>query len=242
MIVDELWGNQCQRRLIWLGRWEHPLLHLREEDILMQCEDYPYTQEVHHALNPHIEYLKKIYYFLEDTSIEEVPAKAYVEKSKKPMHQCIIPFTGDLTLEDQARVGNWFEKFVSQTTSISQSEWQSLLAHAHAITLFLDYRLHSHVTGMSKSERLQVAWIHQSMKQVSPNNSKVIDVDLKCLEYLETRMFERSAEAGVAGWYQWRLDAGYHQDNWDPYVGLWEGLNHFNFQDEKGDSLEVSSQ
>ncbi|KAH7875730.1 uncharacterized protein C8R40DRAFT_1250870 [Lentinula edodes] len=240
-IIDELWGNQHQRRQTRLGRWDHPPLRLSEEDILMQFEDYPYTEEVNDALKPHLEFLKTLHCSPQDCSVEEVPAKVYVEKSKKPIHQCTIPFTGGLTIEDQARVANWFEKFVSQTPSISRSKWHSLLAHAHAITLFLDHRLHRTATGMSESERLHNAWNHQTTtRQISSNSSNTIDVDLECLEYLETRMFERSREAGVAGWYQWGLDVGYHQDNWDPYIGLREGLNHFNFQDEKGDSLEVS--
>ncbi|KAF8828297.1 hypothetical protein HHX47_DHR3001110 [Lentinula edodes] len=128
-------------KLVQLGRWDHPPLRLSEEDILMQFEDYPYTEEVNDALKPHLEFLKTLHCSPQDCSVEEVPAKVYVEKSKKPIHQCTIPFTGGLTIEDQARVANWFEKF----------------------------------------------------------------------------------------------------DNWDPYIGLREGLNHFNFQDEKGDSLEVGS-
>ncbi|KAJ3903467.1 hypothetical protein F5879DRAFT_147757, partial [Lentinula edodes] len=224
-IIDELWGNQHQRRQTRLGRWDHPPLRLSEEDILMQFEDYPYTEEVNDALKPHLEFLKTLHCSPQDCSVEEVPAKVYVEKSKKPVHQCTIPFTGGLTIEDQARVANWFEKFVSQTPSISRSKWHSLLAHAHAITLFLDHRLHRTATGMSESERLHNAWNHQTTtRQISSNSSNTIDVDLECLEYLETRMFERSRE-----------------DNWDPYIGLREGLNHFNFQDEKGDSLEVGS-
>ena len=44
-------------------------------------------------------------------------------------------------------------------------------------------------------------------------------------------MFECSARAGLAEYFQWGLDAGTHQDNWDPYEDLpnkwtrgdWEG-------------------
>ncbi|KAH7879468.1 uncharacterized protein C8R40DRAFT_991141, partial [Lentinula edodes] len=35
-------------------------------------------------------------------------------------------------------------------------------------------------------------------------------------------MFERSKAAGKAGYYQWGLDVGCHQDDWNPYEGLEE--------------------
>ncbi|KAJ3833739.1 hypothetical protein F5878DRAFT_493236, partial [Lentinula raphanica] len=53
-------------------------------------------------------------------------------------------------------------------------------------------------------------------------------------------MFMRSEEAGIAGRCQWGLDAGYHQDNWDPYEGL-QGLGCDEFFEETEDALEVSS-
>ncbi|EGO03967.1 hypothetical protein SERLA73DRAFT_175673 [Serpula lacrymans var. lacrymans S7.3] len=33
-------------------------------------------------------------------------------------------------------------------------------------------------------------------------------------------MFEVSSQVVTAGYYQWGLDAGEHQDNWDPYANL----------------------
>ncbi len=49
---------------------------------------------------------------------------------------------------------------------------------------------------------------------------------MECLERLEEEMFERSALAGNAGDYQWGLDAGDHQDGWNPYAGTPEHWNH----------------
>jgi hypothetical protein len=43
------------------------------------------------------------------------------------------------------------------------------------------------------------------------------DVDLESLQVLEERMFEVSKEAGQAGYWQWGLDAGDHQDGWFVY-------------------------
>ncbi|KAG1778197.1 hypothetical protein EV702DRAFT_968573, partial [Suillus placidus] len=36
------------------------------------------------------------------------------------------------------------------------------------------------------------------------------------------------AQSGSAGNYQWGLDAGSHQDGWDPYAGLPSHWNHEN--------------
>ena len=47
-----------------------------------------------------------------------------------------------------------------------------------------------------------------------------VDVELECLAKLEEELFERSQAAGIAGECQWGLDAGDHQDAWNPYDGL----------------------
>ncbi|KAG1745694.1 hypothetical protein EDB19DRAFT_1632070, partial [Suillus lakei] len=52
------------------------------------------------------------------------------------------------------------------------------------------------------------------------------DVDLECLSAFEQRLFEKSAQSGSAGNFQWGLDAGNHQDSWDPYAGLPSHWNH----------------
>jgi hypothetical protein len=67
-----------------------------------------------------------------------------------------------------------------------------------------------------------------------------VDVDRECLERLEEQMFERSAMAGVAGYFQWGLDAGDHQDCWDPYAVLPAHWNHEDRENSDGE-LEVSS-
>ncbi|KAI9063332.1 hypothetical protein FKP32DRAFT_1543201, partial [Trametes sanguinea] len=47
------------------------------------------------------------------------------------------------------------------------------------------------------------------------------DVDRECLRFFEQRLFERSKAAGVAGYFQWGLDAGDLQDDWVPYDGYY---------------------
>ncbi|KAF9455269.1 hypothetical protein BDZ94DRAFT_1149587, partial [Collybia nuda] len=63
-----------------------------------------------------------------------------------------------------------------------------------------------------------------------------IDVDRDCLARLEEEMFERSAQAGIAGHFQWGLDAGDHQDCWNPYSDTPE---HWNHGDREGSDGEL---
>lgn len=64
------------------------------------------------------------------------------------------------------------------------------------------------------------------------------DVDLECLRQLEDEMFEDSARAGVAGNWQWGLDAGDHH-YWNPYEGRPEYLRPGD-RDGSESELEVS--
>jgi hypothetical protein len=59
------------------------------------------------------------------------------------------------------------------------------------------------------------------------------------LERLEEEMFEPSVLAGIAGNYQWGLDAGDHQGSWNPYGGT----EHLYLDDRESseDEHEVSS-
>jgi hypothetical protein len=63
------------------------------------------------------------------------------------------------------------------------------------------------------------------------------------LEGLEELMFERSALAGNAGHSQWGLDAGHHQDGWNPYAGIPDHWNHRDCESDLSESegeLQVS--
>jgi len=53
-----------------------------------------------------------------------------------------------------------------------------------------------------------------------------VDVDRESIRMLEEQMFEVSKEAGCAGYYQWGLDEGDHQDKWFPYQNVPSEWNH----------------
>ena len=96
---------------------------------------------------------------------------------------------------------------------------------AHAVTLFLAYRLRSEGQPYDQMELLSRAWKVQISAENMGDRHEAVDVDLECLSHFERRIFECSEEAGEAGFEQWGLDAGDHQDAWNPYQGLpadWE--------------------
>jgi len=73
-------------------------------------------------------------------------------------------------------------------------------------------------------EVLQKAWVAQMTSVLSILGD--VDVEKECLEYLEEEMFERTDPTRPSGRWQWGLDAGHHQDSWDPSSGgpkAWEG-------------------
>jgi len=101
-----------------------------------------------------------------------------------------------------------FETHVAMDPGL-RHKWLALLPLAHAITIFI-------------ASRLKTTWSE-------------VDVDKECLDILEGLMFERSARAGIAGYCQWGLDTGDHQECWDPYSGTPEHWNHGDRVDSDGE-------
>ncbi|KAJ6516560.1 hypothetical protein C8R47DRAFT_960861 [Mycena vitilis] len=62
---------------------------------------------------------------------------------------------------------------------------------------------------------------------------------MPCLNVFEERLFEYSLAAGRAGNQQWGLDAGPHQDNWNPYANIPAHWNHDDRENESESELEV---
>ncbi|KAF8833019.1 hypothetical protein BDN67DRAFT_1073007 [Paxillus ammoniavirescens] len=65
---------------------------------------------------------------------------------------------------------------------------------------------------------LNTAWEH--LVQQTGMARMPVDLDHECVSTFERRLFEDSAAAGAAGCQQWGLDAGTHQEGWNPYKGL----------------------
>ncbi|KAJ3925681.1 MAG: hypothetical protein NXY57DRAFT_948889 [Lentinula lateritia] len=238
-VVSALWGQQKKRREIRLGKWNRSTKvpgPQSDEESEFRFNLFPHTEEIDLALAPHHAILDAL---LTDvgsiTQALHVPALDYLRKKGKRLNSSVT-FTGGLTLEDRARVAQWFDEKVNQGRK-SQHEWHRRLPYSHALTLLIASRIKDTVGNeedyllLSSANEKEVylfdkAWIHQQ-SDPDPELSRqfrhgVVDVESECLSLLELRMFERSKAAGKAGYYQWGLDVGCHQDDWNPYEGLEE--------------------
>lgn len=85
---------------------------------------------------------------------------------------------------------------------------------------------------------LKQTWKHQVSAALDPRAN--VDVDKECLAILEEKMFEVSSREGKASLWQWGLDAGDHQDAWDPYANLPSAWN-FGDIDYEEDDVQASN-
>jgi len=198
-----------------------------------------FSTEIEKALEPALETLTKLLHNPDSVDPQDAPVLNYLRQPYKgPMshlHRAgYVPFRGDVALLDQARTTNWFERRVPDATA-KRMLWIGRAPLAHAITVLLRTRLadtfrnHSEFPSdgsLMDQENflLKKAWEHQQ-QAIRPDIGDV-DVDRESIGMLEERMFEVSKEAGRAGYYQWGLDEGDHQDKWFPYENVPSGWNH----------------
>jgi hypothetical protein len=212
------------------------------EDILADPSSIPYNAEIDSALQPHIKSLRRLLHSAKAADVRLVPAKGWLDK--RDPQRTLIPCVGNLSVTNRARIANWFETHVAVDKKL-RNNWLGLLPLAHAFTLFIASQLISNpppktnTKELSEERLLEMAWEIQT-KGDEASLWKGIDVECECLARLEEELFERSRAAGIAGDYQWGLDAGDHQEAWNPYAGL---PAHWHHEDgfESGDESWVSN-
>ncbi|KAI0737389.1 hypothetical protein C8Q80DRAFT_1125392 [Daedaleopsis nitida] len=210
-----------------------------EEDILADPGARPYTQEVEAALHPHTETLQALFAWEPEEAttlnMEEIPVLALVQSKRKSSNYAyragIVPFVGNLDIDSRAQIHNWIDVNIPGARA-NRHLWIGRYLVAHAVTLLLAARMRPEspsVPSLSEGELLRNAWKVQQgpsgdMAEADLDGLdldlpalKPVDVDAECVRALEHRMFERSATAAEAGFHQWGLDSGEHQDRWDPY-------------------------
>ena len=235
-----------------LGQWTHPRYGYDEsEEILSDPSSIPYTQDVHKALSSSKDVLKKLL-SVPDTVGEDIkiPARDYLKEKGLTFFRTPVPYVGGVSITERAQIANWIEVNISRVREL-RVMWMGCLANAHAITIFLADQMLRHAVQKNKKDKrvkedfISKAWNLQKMN-ISANlesvehQATVVDVDAECLEALEERMFERSKLAGLAGYYQWGLDAGCHQGHWDPWAGTPSEWNREDFDGWSESELEVS--
>ena len=198
--------------------------------------------EVNEVLQPYVDSLRELLHNPELADVRSVPAKQWLGK-RDPL-RTLIPCTGNLSVVDQAQIANWFETHVAIDKKL-RNTWLGLLPLAHTFTLFIGSQLlekpprKCDMAKLSHQELLEMAWDIQENGDAELLWQEV-DVERECLAKLEEEMFERSRAAGIAGEYQWGLDAGEHQDAWNPYDGLPYHWIHADRLEDYDDDEKVS--
>ncbi|KAH7874303.1 uncharacterized protein C8R40DRAFT_1171405 [Lentinula edodes] len=221
-IKDELWQNRAARRRIRLGKWVRAFI--AEEQAEAAWEDpkfLPFSSEIDRALQPNIGILTQLMNNPDSVIDSLCPAKKWQAGMKRATKA--IEHSGGLTVDDCARINNWFYTVIPGASQ-KQHIWIGALPIAHARTLVLLHRHQSEfiheVEGASIVElafnRL-VAWTGKTVDGKDKLYERV-DVDLEALQLLEKSVFDISEDAGVAGNQQWGLDAGSHLQNWNPWL------------------------
>lgn len=160
-----------------------------------------------------------------ETSSKVIPAKKWLQDNRKDLSTSILHHVGTLSVIERAQISNWFETHIGREQNV-RALWLGRLPIAHAHTLFIAYRMTKDPASeaLTWTDMLQKAWVAQLTG--TPSILHEVDVDKECLEQLEEEMFERTDRTGPSGNFQWGLDAGHHQDGWDPSFGIpktWEG-------------------
>lgn len=185
-------------------------------------------------LSPSLSILTRLLESPDSITDKEAPVMTYLRspsttRQLSTLHGLgVVPYSGDLSVLDRARVSNWIAHHIPNAKKNLQL-WFAKAPYAHALTILIAARHHVAFmtnanfpkTGTASEQEHYVlleAWDYQ-MRAVA-DDIAVADVDLEALKSLEERMFEVSKAAGTAGYWQWGLDAGDHQECWDPYQTL----------------------
>ena len=160
----------------------------------------------------------------------------------------IVPCDG---LDDMQRgqIANWIACNIPDARQ-SFHRWFQGVPLAHAITLVIvseknaqflrEFNRRKSTEKSTKEEFiLEAAWKYQC-NAVHPQASSAVDIDKECLSILEEGLFTRSQAAGQAGSYQWGLDAGDHQNRWNPYDDLPSHWYHDDELEYEEDIYEVT--
>jgi len=221
-----------------LGRWKHSWDIPTSEDILADPSSVPHNQQIHEALKPSEAILQQIFDAPATVESEDVPAKAWLEDKKKNITSELVPYVGSLSLVERAQISNWFEVNISKDKKCRHI-WLGRLPIAHAYTVYISTLLKADPKNaqLSNQQLISKAWNMQFSG--TPSVLEDVDIDKDCLGMLEEEMFEKSTRAGIAGHWQWGLDAGDHH-YWNPYAGSPWSWDHKDREGSDGE-LEVMS-
>ncbi|KAI0737449.1 hypothetical protein C8Q80DRAFT_1115236, partial [Daedaleopsis nitida] len=198
------------------GLWKPASCCNVDEDVLADLSSRPYTPEVDHALRLHLETFKTLLTWEPGQEllleVDEVPVLGYVQVNRYHHIQShragVVPFVGNLDIDSCAQIHNWIDVNVPGARE-NRHLWISRYTVAHAITLLLANRMCPDPPQPPVDEKALLQRACESDPEVELH---AVNVDGECMRILEQHMFEVSAAAREAGFFQWGLDAGDHQD------------------------------
>ncbi|KAF5371934.1 hypothetical protein D9757_011489 [Collybiopsis confluens] len=230
-IIDGLYGNAAERRLICLGKYDRPHCAAEKSDnFWMNPKQLPCDTHTRKLLQNHKVTLNDLLMNpLAIESVDSIPALKWLH-SRSQKDSKIPFFCGGITLDEQARINHFFHEFIVAGRRLHPSQWDPPLAHCR--TIFVADRYRDEFLKMPECPSSQMceevenfvlsqAWgrLDEYTGLSLDGEWKImpLDVDMEALILLDRVMFDRSEDAGVAGNSQWGLDVGMLEDNWDPY-------------------------
>ncbi|KAF9548618.1 hypothetical protein CPC08DRAFT_648380 [Agrocybe pediades] len=238
--IDSLWNDREGQRKIRLGKWVHAHSLPSNEKLLSDPSLTTYREQVDELLMPFIDDLRSLYNHQLDRFPDDrfIPALKWLRSTGKPLWTTPIP-AGSIPVTEQAQIMScWFKSRISKNPD-HRSQWIGKLPLGHAFTLYM-VALMAYIPNFNNisEEKFWQAWNFQNETIAIPE--RMSDIEKKCIQRLEEEMFEISTDAGIASHYQWGLDVGHHQGNWNPYSGLPDEWNHQDYGSIKDDVLRVS--
>jgi hypothetical protein len=116
---------------IQLGKWRISCILSLEGDQLLEYEGYLYSAELGDILYLNLDLLRRLTFSAATFASEHSPALVYLQTgqaisgSKVEVHQIqngLVTFTGALSLDDRARIYNWFSRFAPGAAR-AKSKW-----------------------------------------------------------------------------------------------------------------------
>jgi len=207
--------------------------------VVIDIKAFPYSPEVDNALHPHSQVLKDLLHNPgKDPIGTYVPARLYLQATSTgriPDWSTYLPYVHGLTLTQLGEVMNWMDRHLFKTEH-QPEDWVHRLPFAHALTLLLAAQ--SYEIGPPPKWYANPTFPKEKMGFSAPDDPYLVlcawealtskdplhttlpcDIGWETLHSLEKLLFDCTVHAGLAGYYQWGLDAGDHQNAWYPYAG-----------------------
>ncbi|KAL0056906.1 hypothetical protein AAF712_016479 [Marasmius tenuissimus] len=231
VLVDALMNDTHGRRCVRLGRFKTTREVHSESNEIEEGEtpltSQMYTTEIHRALEPYTEALKRRIFTPETCNPADYPSIQYQKDHKTR----IVPLTGGLPHSTRSRVINWMFNIIPGLKEQKDFTWVTDGGLQEALMRLIaqrDYQEFANLKGCPKTGHKKQRFIYAKawdrldkytgQTQDGRPQPVIEDVDRQALSLLEDAMFLPELNPGLAGEQQWGLDVGIHQDNWDPYI------------------------